>query len=148
MLAYLVKVIETFFWRGNLVDISVKCHQGKGQRGEIIVGRRGCPPRPRPGAQELSCIPETQQSQQAAGVEELVVGDPLEMSDTEQSDIALETQQDSDSSDEDIADTQTHKLHRLHRLHRLPQAIRTIENISGFRKQLKTYLFRLAYPPP
>ena len=31
---------------------------------------------------------------------------------------------------------------------KLPQAIRTIENISGFRKQLKTYLFRLAYPPP
>ena len=31
---------------------------------------------------------------------------------------------------------------------KLPQAIRTIESISGFRKQLKTYLFRLAYPPP
>ena len=30
---------------------------------------------------------------------------------------------------------------------KLPQAIRTIESISGFRKQLKTYLFRLAYPP-
>ena len=28
---------------------------------------------------------------------------------------------------------------------KLPQAI---ESISGFRKQLKTYLFRLAYPPP
>ena len=31
---------------------------------------------------------------------------------------------------------------------KLPQVIRTIESISGFRKQLKTYLFRLAYPPP
>ena len=31
---------------------------------------------------------------------------------------------------------------------KLPQAIRNIESISGFRKQLKTYLFRLAYPPP
>ena len=31
---------------------------------------------------------------------------------------------------------------------KLPQAIRTIESISGFRKRLKTYLFRLAYPPP
>ena len=31
---------------------------------------------------------------------------------------------------------------------KLPQAIRTIESISGFRKQLKTYVFRLAYPPP
>ena len=48
---------------------------------------------------ELSCVPETQHSQQAAGVEELVVvEDPLEMSDTEQGDIGLETQQDSDST--------------------------------------------------
>ena len=31
---------------------------------------------------------------------------------------------------------------------KLPQAFRTIESISGFRKQLKKYLFRLAYPPP
>ena len=31
---------------------------------------------------------------------------------------------------------------------KLPQAIRIIESISGFRKQLKTHLFRLAYPPP
>ena len=53
----------------------------------------------------MHCVPEIQQ---AAGVEELVVGveDSLEMLDTEQGDIALETQQDSDSSDEDIADTQ------------------------------------------
>ena len=34
------------------------------------------------------------------------------------------------------------------RINTPPQAIRTIESISGFRKQLKTYLFRLAYPPP
>ena len=34
------------------------------------------------------------------------VEDSLEMSDTEQGDIVLETQQDLDSSDEDIADTQ------------------------------------------
>ena len=57
---------------------------------------------------KLTCIPETQQSQHSAGVEELVVGeeDPLDMSDTEQGDIALETQQDSDANDEDISDTQ------------------------------------------
>ena len=56
---------------------------------------------------ELSCVPETQQSQQAAGVEELMVGvvDPVEMSDTVQGDIGLETQQDSDTSDEDTRDT-------------------------------------------
>ena len=56
----------------------------------------------------MSCVPETQQSQQAPGVEKLVVGvgNSLEMLDTEQGDIALETQQDLDSSDEDIADTQ------------------------------------------
>ena len=61
-----------------------------------------------PEMDELTCVTEAQHSQQAAGVEEVVVGveDPLEMSDTEQGDIALETQQDSDSSDKDIADTQ------------------------------------------
>ena len=54
---------------------------------------------------ELSCVLETQQSKQAAGVEELVVGveDHLEMSDTEQGDIAPEIQQAVDSSDGDIA---------------------------------------------
>ena len=52
---------------------------------------------------ELSCVPETQQSQQADRMEELVVGleDPPEMSDTEQGDFGLETQHDSESSDED-----------------------------------------------
>ena len=61
-----------------------------------------------PDMDDLTCVPETQQSQQAAGVEEVVVGveDPLQMSDTEQGDIALETHQESDSSAEDIADTQ------------------------------------------
>ena len=61
-----------------------------------------------PEVDELSCVPETQQSQQAAGVEELVVGvvDPVEMSDTEQGDIGLETQHDSGTSDEDSQDTQ------------------------------------------
>ena len=51
----------------------------------------------------MSCVPETQQSQQTAGVEELVVGveDPLEMSDTEQDDIGLDTQHESDTSDDD-----------------------------------------------
>ena len=60
-----------------------------------------------PEVDELSGVPETRQSQEAAGVEEVVVGvvDPLEMSGTEPGDIALETQQDSDSSDDNIADT-------------------------------------------
>ena len=58
-----------------------------------------------PEVDELSCVPETQQ---AAGVEELVVRveDPLEMSDTEQGDIGLETQHKSDTSDKDTQDTQ------------------------------------------
>ena len=58
-----------------------------------------------PEVDELSCVPE---SHQAARVDELVVGveDPLEMSDTEQGDIGLETQQESDTSDEDTQDTQ------------------------------------------
>ena len=29
-----------------------------------------------------------------------------------------------------------------------PQAVRTQDSINGFRQQLKTYLFRLAYPQP
>ena len=61
-----------------------------------------------PEVDELSCVSQTQQSQQAAGVEELVVGveDPQEMSDTEQGDIGLDTQHESDTSDEDTQDTQ------------------------------------------
>ena len=57
-----------------------------------------------PGVDELSCVPDTQQSQQAAGVE-LVVGveDPLEMSDTEQGDFGLETQHHSDTQDTQAA---------------------------------------------
>ena len=31
---------------------------------------------------------------------------------------------------------------------RLPQSVRSHNTIIGFRSQLKTYLFRLAYPPP
>ena len=48
----------------------------------------------------MNCVPETQQG---AVVEELVVGvkDPLEVSDTEQGDIGLETQHKLDTSDED-----------------------------------------------
>ena len=92
-----------FFKIGSLANISVKCHQRKESRGEVVRRWRGCPE-----LDELTCVPETQQSQQAAGVEEVVVGveDPLQMSDTEQGYIAPETQHDSDSSDEDIADTQ------------------------------------------
>ena len=58
-----------------------------------------------PEVDELSCVTETQQ---AAGVEELVVGveDPREMLDTEQGDIGLETQHALDTSDEDTQDTQ------------------------------------------
>ena len=33
-------------------------------------------------------------------------------------------------------------------LNKLPQTVRSQQTIDGFRSQLKTYLFRLAYPPP
>ena len=90
------------------MNICVICDQRRGPRGEAVMRQRGCPPGPGVEVDELSCVSETQQSQQAAGVEELVVGveDPLEMSDTEQGDFGLETQHDSDSSDEDTQDTQ------------------------------------------
>ena len=90
------------------MNTCVKCHQGRGPRGEA-VRRQRMPTRARsPEVDELNCVPETQQSQQAAGVEELVVGveDPLEMSDTEQGDIGLETQHESDTCDEDTQITQ------------------------------------------
>ena len=60
-----------------------------------------------PEMDDLTCVPDIQQSQQAAAVEEVVVGveDPLQMSDTEQGDIAFETKQELGSSAEDIADT-------------------------------------------
>ena len=69
-----------------------------------------------PEVDEFSCVPETQQ---AAGVEEMVVGleDPLEILDTQQGDIGLETQHELDTSDED---TQDHKLLQL--LHRRARA--------------------------
>ena len=55
-----------------------------------------------------------------------------------------------------ISSSKPNKCSRLHSFivadptqwNKLPQVIRTIESISGFRQQLKTYLFRLAYPPP
>ena len=83
----------------------VKCHQRKGPRGEAVRRQRMSTRVRSPEVDELTCVPETQQ---AAGVEELVVGveDPLEMSDTEQDDIGLETQHESDTSNEDTQDTQ------------------------------------------
>ena len=89
---------------------------------------------------ELTCVPETQQSQQAAGGEEVVVGveDPLQMSDTEQGNIALDTQQESDSSAEDIAGTQdTHAAGR----HRRARAKRLTK---GARKQLLCLVMRIS----
>ena len=112
---YYPKIFQTlfFFKIGSLVNISVKCHQRKGSRGEVIRRWRGCPHKSEvrarsPEMDELTCVPETQQSQQAAVVEVVVVGveDPLQMSDTEQGDIVLETQKELDSSAGDIANTQ------------------------------------------
>ena len=62
-----------------------------------------------PEVDELSCVPETQQSQQAAGVEELVVGveDPLEMSDTEQVTLGWR---------HSMIRIQVMRIHRIHRL--------------------------------
>ena len=79
-----------FFFKGNLVNISAKCHQRTGQRGEAVISGSGCPPRPSPGVQRwTSCVPETQQSQQAAMVEEMVVRvEDLCRCHTEQGEIA------------------------------------------------------------
>ena len=109
MLAYIVKIFEVFvfFQMGNFYLCKMPPKKRSKRRGSHEAERMSTRARS-PEVNELSCVPETQQSQQAAGMEELVVGveDPLEMSDTEQVDIGLETQQDSDSSNEDRQDTE------------------------------------------
>ena len=107
------KILQTIFFLQNREFGEYFCNMPPKKR----IKRRGSQEMERistqvqarnPEMDELTCVPETQQSQQAAGVEEVMVGveDPLQMSDTEQGDIALETQQESNSSSEDIADTQ------------------------------------------
>ena len=86
-----------FFIKGNLVfNTFVKCNQRREIERMSTRARS-------PEVDGLSCVPGTQQRQQATGVEELVVGvvDPVELLDTEQGDTGLETQHDSDTSDED-----------------------------------------------
>ena len=96
MLAYLPKNISDFVFFQNREFGEYFCKMPPKER----IKRRGSQEMERmstqvpawsPEVDELTCIPETQQSQQAAGVEEVVVGveDPLQMSDTEQADIAL-----------------------------------------------------------
>ena len=74
--------------------------QKRGLRGEAVETERMSMKARSPEVDELRCVPETQQ---AARMEKLVKGveDPLEMSDTEQVDIGLETQHDLDTSHED-----------------------------------------------
>ena len=112
LLAYLVKIIETsvFLWNRKFGEYF--CEMPPRKRSKRRSNQEGDKmstqaPARSPEVDELSRVPETQKSQQAAGVEELVVRveDPLQMSDTEQVDIALETQQDLDSSDENTQDT-------------------------------------------
>ena len=112
MLAYFLKNFRDFyFFFSNREFGEYFCkmspkkrskRRGSQERMSTLVQARN------PELDKLTCVPETQHSQQAAGVEEVVVGmeDPLEMLDTEQGDIVLEAQQDSDSSDEDIVDKQ------------------------------------------
>ena len=113
MLAYLPKNISDFIFFQNREFGEYFCKMPPKKR----IKRRGSQEMDRmstqvqaqsPEVDELTCIPKTQQSLQAAGVEEVVVGveDPLQMSDTEHADIAPETQRDLDSTDEDIADTE------------------------------------------
>ena len=99
LLAYLPKNISDFSFFQNREFDEYFCKMPPKKRTE----RRGSQEMERmptqvqarsPEMDELTCIPETQQSQQEAGAEEVVVGveDPLQMLDTEQGHIALETQ--------------------------------------------------------
>ena len=65
------------------------------------------------------------------------VEDPLEMSETEQGDFGLETQHDSDSSDEDTQDTQViggHRRARAKARARLTKVARNLLFCSGLRR--------------
>ena len=68
-----------------------------------------------PEVDELSCVPETQQSQQTAGVEELVVGveDPLEI----QNRVTLGWRHKNQ-----IQVMRIHRIHKLLELHRRARA--------------------------
>ena len=99
MLAYLPKHFQTFvvfFQNREFGEYFCKMPPKKRtkRRGSQEMERMSTQVQARsPELDELTCVPETQQSQQAAGVEEVVMGveDPMEMSDSEQGDIALET---------------------------------------------------------
>ena len=98
----LAKILEVlFFLNRKFGEYLCKMPPKKGskRRGSQETERMSTRARS-PEVDELSSVPETQQ---VAGVEELVVAveDPLEMSDAEQGDIGLETQHESDTSDED-----------------------------------------------
>ena len=86
---YLVKILEVLLFFLNRKFGEYLCKMPPKKRSK----RRGSQETERistrtrsPEVDELSCVPETLQTQQAAGVEELVLGveDPLEMSNTEQ----------------------------------------------------------------
>ena len=79
MLVYLVKIIEIFGGFATKEKVKEESSQERERMSTQVQART-------PEVDELSCVPETQQSQQAAVVEELMVGveDPLQMSDTEQ----------------------------------------------------------------
>ena len=85
MLAYLVKILRLlgFFLERTFGEYFCKMPPKKRskRRGSHEGKRMSTQAGPRsPEVDELSCVPETQQNQQAAGVQELVVGvDPLEM---------------------------------------------------------------------
>ena len=87
MLAYLVNIFEVFIFQSRKFG-EYLCKMPPRKRSK----KRGSPEAERlstrarsPEAYELSCVPKTQQSQQAAEVEELAVGVeyPLETLDTE-----------------------------------------------------------------
>ena len=107
MLAYSLKKFSDFCFIENSEFVEYFCKMPPKKRSR----RRGSQERMSTQVQARSPeLEETQQSQQAAGVEVLV-----RLQDTEEGDIALETQQDSESSDKDIADTQVTQAAGGHR---------------------------------
>ena len=95
MLAYLPKNISdlTFFQNREFGKYFCKISAKKRikRRGSQEMERMSTQVQARsPEMDALICVPENEKSQQAAGLQEMVVGveDPLQMSDTEQDGIA------------------------------------------------------------
>ena len=117
------------FCKENFVNTFVNCHQIRGPRGEAVRRQTGCPPGP--GVQrwdKLSCVPETQQ---AAGVEELVGEWRILCRCGTQNRVTLCWRH----------STNRIQVMRIHRLHKLPEVHKRARTLARERSKQLPFLF-------